>query len=698
MNNRAGVTIRIWPNLFKQGLGFLFLVSFAIVGSTMAHASLISDLQAANRITTWQGNVGVPGGIPSNYTQCGSTIAAGASATTINAALAACGTNQYVQLSAGTYNLTNTINISNSNVALNGAGMGSTIINSTAGTAVFIGNNNWYNDWQNAANESARHVDWVGGFAQGSTTITVSSVGDLQVGEMIYMDMKNDSNVNYTGSCNGPVAGLYSSVSQPNIGADRWQYQMNRVTAIRGNTITLSEPVYMPNYQAGYTAGLDPQIWWYGSQPVVNSGAQNLTINANGAANSSTGITLQNMYGGWVNNVEVTNVRYGVTFSASDRSQMEDTYVHDTLGTTDTNAINNDVYLVQVIASSGLLLENNISSGGNWMMMGLSGSVIAYNYLQQANPSGSYSSGGLWFHGANPTMDLFEGNNAPGLWLQDCWGSSEYTTVLRNRFSGLDTVPGFTINANVQAIDVGYMHRYASVIGNVLGTVGYNTWYDDGPIGSVCHDGEYNAEGQYIAGYAPGSLSWVTDYTPVARVYSVGLYGDTCDATYDSLTRSTLVKAVNWVSATDGLPSGTTGGIVLDSYQESDLPNSLYLTSKPDFFGNLPWPAYDPTNSSNSTNSVTAFETAIPAGYRLVNGVDPSSTISYGDLNGAANGAVSIYDAELVAQFSVGAISLTPTQMQEAEVSSTSESKPTIHDAFLIAEYAVGMITKFPVQ
>ena len=83
MNNRAGVTIRIWPNLFKQGLGFLFLVSFAIVGSTMAHASLISDLQAANRITTWQGNVGVPGGIPSNYTQCGSTIAAGASATVI---------------------------------------------------------------------------------------------------------------------------------------------------------------------------------------------------------------------------------------------------------------------------------------------------------------------------------------------------------------------------------------------------------------------------------------------------------------------------------------------------------------------------------------------------------------------------------------------------------------------------------------
>jgi len=59
---------------------------------------------------------------------------------------------------------------------------------------------------------------------------------------------------------------------------------------------------------------------------------------------------------------------------------------------------------------------------------------------------------------------------------------------------------------------------------------------------------------------------------------------------------------------------------------------------------------------------------------------------------------VTIYDAELVAQYVVGLITLTPTQLQEAEVSSSTETSPTIYDAFLIAEYAVGLITQFPVQ
>lgn len=75
-----------------------------------------------------------------------------------------------------------------------------------------------------------------------------------------------------------------------------------------------------------------------------------------------------------------------------------------------------------------------------------------------------------------------------------------------------------------------------------------------------------------------------------------------------------------------------------------------------------------------------------------------ASSITYGDLNGAANGAVTIYDAELVAQYVVGLITLTPAQIQEAEVSSATETAPTIYDAFLIAEYAVGLITQFPVQ
>jgi len=74
------------------------------------------------------------------------------------------------------------------------------------------------------------------------------------------------------------------------------------------------------------------------------------------------------------------------------------------------------------------------------------------------------------------------------------------------------------------------------------------------------------------------------------------------------------------------------------------------------------------------------------------------SSIQYGDLNGAPYDKVTLYDAQLVAQYVAGLTTLTPTQMQEAEVSSINETSPTINDAHLIAQYAIGSIKYFPVQ
>ena len=46
------------------------------------------------------------------------------------------------------------------------------------------------------------------------------------------------------------------------------------------------------------------------------------------------------------------------------------------------------------------------------------------------------------------------------------------------------------------------------------------------------------------------------------------------------------------------------------------LPDSLYLSGKPTWFGTLAWPPFDPVAG-------TQGHTRIPAGYRFVNGVDP---------------------------------------------------------------------------
>src|SRR5580704_8223478 len=64
-----------------------------------------------------------------SWTQCGSTVAAGASAATINAALAACTAGHYVQLAAGTYNLTASITFGQkSNIKLVGMGADQTFL------------------------------------------------------------------------------------------------------------------------------------------------------------------------------------------------------------------------------------------------------------------------------------------------------------------------------------------------------------------------------------------------------------------------------------------------------------------------------------------------------------------------------------------------------------------------------------------
>jgi hypothetical protein len=57
-------------------------------------------------------------------------------------------------------------------------------------------------------------------------------------------------------------------------------------------------------------------------------------------------------------------------------------------------------------------------------------------------------------------------------------------------------------------------------------------------------------------------------------------------------------------------------GIPASEALTTTLPQSLYLATKPAWFGTLVWPPFDPTAPNVSYD-------AIPAGYRYVHGVDP---------------------------------------------------------------------------
>jgi PKD repeat protein len=541
-----------------------------VLGLLISQAAF-SDVIPSNRRTVWQGNVGVPGGIPVNRTVY-TTIPAGASAATIQTALNSCPSNQIVQLSAGTYNLSSELDITRNGVTLRGAGPDKTTIISSANTAILIYGYGWYGEW--ATPNVNRHKSWVGGYTQGTNVITVSSTGDLAVGQIIFLDQLNDAGTSAIGSGGMADPGAYTSVAYPNSGQDRYQFQLTRVTAINGNNITISPAVFMPNWQAS----LQPQIWWEAGTPVQASGVEDLKI-----IGSYQGVNMQAAYGCWVKNVFVTGTQYYINPMITVRCEVRHCRMD--------GPTSNDDYGIQVKASSALLVEDNIGNAcGTYLMVnGGSGCVFGYNYGTNfgALSKGNWMSPGIFLHGGHPNMNLFEGNIAAGFYAENYWGSSAYNTVFRNRLTGIDEGSKATIGGDVQAVGVFATNRYQNIVGNVLGTAGVNTYYEITAADSAnCHD--------------------------TSRVYYIGCFNGWCNSVYDPPTYSTLLRICNWDSANNGIVSG--------GYQPTDLGASYYQASKPLWFGSLQWPPIDPANPAYSSS-----RTNIPAGYRFIFGIDPPS-------------------------------------------------------------------------
>src|SRR5438093_8006920 len=112
-------------------LFIVILVVLAAFATAPAQAQPWSGIIDPSRAIDWSG-AGVPGGIPTNRTQCGSTVAPTNDITVINNALAACGANQYVLLGAGVFNLSSGINVTVNNTTLRGASPNLTILKFTA--------------------------------------------------------------------------------------------------------------------------------------------------------------------------------------------------------------------------------------------------------------------------------------------------------------------------------------------------------------------------------------------------------------------------------------------------------------------------------------------------------------------------------------------------------------------------------------
>jgi len=247
-----------------------------------------------------------------------------------------------------------------------------------------------------------------------------------------------------------------------------------------------------------------------------------------------------------------------------------------------TQTLGSSTYGISSVHSSGLLIVNNYFHDlpNVYPILATSGSAFVYNYFtNEPYQSATFLSQIVFFHGSHCHYNLFEGNWVATHYCDDTnqgnFSHSRNNLFVRQRMLGWD--PAGPKDANCHCITLANHHDNVTVASCVMGHPGTQSQYTQ------------------LSGSVGGTNS----------IFNV-----------DSVSNSTLVRLGNYNTVNNGIPAAETsamgGGTIAASY--------LYL-SKPAWFGNLPWPWVDPSNFAQSDNPQS-----FPAGYRAINGHDPTGT------------------------------------------------------------------------
>src|SRR6266571_923303 len=552
--------------------------------STYSHAQTVID---ANRKIDWS-QAGIPGGIPNRANGTCATLNPGATATQINKAISAC-SNGVVYLNAGTYTLSSGITfVGTSNVTLRGAGPDQTILKFTGTDGcgglyanICIGGSS--NVW--SGNVLGAHIrNWTAGYAKGTTKVTLDSTVGLTVGTIIILDQLNDT-TDTGGVVVSDVIGTFSLEGGAPGRTNRAQQQFVQVTAINGNQVTISPSLYMPNWRASQQT----QVWWWGDSnaTAIMDGVENLTLDHTNAPETS-GIAFHNAYKGWVKNVKSLNPkRNHVWLNQAARIEVRDSYFYGTK-----NAATQSYGVESFTTSDDLVVNSIFHHVTTPLMTGpSSGSVFAYNYLIDM-----YYTVATWMmaglvgsHDAGTGMNLFEGNVGNQFLMDLYHGTGNLATLFRNQLTGTEPnkTQGNTIPVNIWAYN-----RFVNIVGNVLGTSRYHRVYEDSqtPSGTTRN---------------PDSSIYLLGYTGALEKISSGL-------PYDPLVVSTLFRWGNYDYATNRThwdPAEVPAGVAVPTTQT--LPPSLFLSSRPSWWGIMPWPAIGPDVTGGQDPAGHAYK--IPA-------------------------------------------------------------------------------------
>lgn len=557
----------------------LFLgVFFASYGG----ATIIPD----DRTAPWQGNVGVPGGIPTRTTIWKNIVTdLGADPTgvvdaapIISNAINSCPAGQVVYMPAGTFRINSQITFdqNRSNGTLRGAGMGQTVLKSYAngGNGVFYAGNG---DWP----RPSATIAITSGATKGSTIVTVPNTSSIPVGNIVRLEQSDPT-----------------FVKEANGGTNSMSFTF-RVVSKTSTTVTLSAPI-------PYTLTNSPRLAVYTLPPLTGFGFEDFTFDLNNSG-AVSGIFLIQAYGCWIKGVEVKNSNSRQFFlDWVVNCEIRRCYTHD-IRSSGPNHEGIDFFQ----DSSWNLIEDNICVNGGFPHIilgdsegGCAGNVIAYNYSQNVD-TGSTVAGAAYSsdHGPHNMMNLFEGNIGQEFTSDGYFGSSSHTTVFRNALSGVFT--GVSDQWPI-AVALGRWSNYYNIVGNVLGQSGYTDAYET----------EVNGYPDTLA------LIYRLGYPNMGNPSYDGTWPATNPPNYTTQTNTqNLDLNVKATILRHGNFDYATNGIVWDpAISDHTIPDSLYLAARPGWWPNaMPWPPIGPDR--------TPMVGQIPAQCRFLGGnCSPSPT------------------------------------------------------------------------
>jgi hypothetical protein len=371
------------------------------------------------------------------------------------------------------------------------------------------------------------------------------------------------------------------------------------VTAVNGNTVTFSTPFHI-TFKTEYAA----QLSRYANPVLHRIGIEDLYIYGGMGGDGHGNVSVVLCAYCWVKNIEAHwSIGTSVGFYGTFRSVLRDSYIHETPDPNPGGA----GYLVGLNwGASDNLIENNVMWYGNKnivMRATGGGNVVGYNYMDDSfggtypnSPEAGLNAG----HYTTPHMELLEGNYSHNYKGDSFWGNSIYITVFRNHLSGLraarpplDTYKyGAYPYMDVQgrtAVDIQAHSEYTNLVGNVLGFQGQSLLSYKQSGYSFAQTGWKYEE---LGGFSSVSKGEVT-------MWSIGSQ-QAGGWTWVPTTYQTQLREGNWDWVTQSQRWHGIGGAV-GSGRPQVMPDSLYLSAKPAFFGSNPWPWVNPSSGTVST-------------------------------------------------------------------------------------------------